>query len=83
MARSNRCLASSKSSTADRSESIPPALVLIEPHADRPQPVTLGADKAYDFVMGLREKAVTPYVAQNTNGRRSATDDPFYSPLTT
>ena len=30
------------------------ALALIEPHADRPQPVTLGADKGYDageFVM--------------------------------
>src|ERR1700731_4051199 len=24
------------------------ALALIEPHADRPQPVTLGADKGYD-----------------------------------
>jgi IS5 family transposase len=44
-----------------------------------PQPVTLGADKGYDvgdFVMELREKAVTPHahVAQNTNGRRSAID---------
>jgi IS5 family transposase len=41
------------------------------------QPVTLGADKGYDvgdFVMELREKAVTPHVAQNTNGRRSAID---------
>ena len=53
------------------------ALALIEPHADRPQPITLGADKGYDtsdFVMELREKAVTPHVAQNTNGRRSAID---------
>jgi transposase len=53
------------------------ALALIEPHADRPQPVTLGADKGYDtgdFVMELREKAVTPHVAQNTNRRRSAID---------
>ena len=53
------------------------ALALIEPHADRPQPVTLGADKGYDvgdFVMELREKAVTPHVAQSTNGRRSAID---------
>ena len=24
------------------------ALALIEPHADRPQPITLGADKGYD-----------------------------------
>jgi hypothetical protein len=53
------------------------ALALIEPHADRPQPVILGADKGYDvgdFVMELREKAVTPHVAQSTNGRRSAID---------
>ena len=53
------------------------ALALIEPQADRPQPVTLGADKSYDasdFVLELREKAVTPHVAQNTNRRRSAID---------
>jgi hypothetical protein len=53
------------------------ALALIEPHADRPQPVTLGADKGYDtsdFVMELRDKAVTPHVAQNQSGRRSAID---------
>jgi hypothetical protein len=50
---------------------------LIEPHADRPQPITLAADKGYDsveFVMELREKAVTPHIAQNTSGRRSAID---------
>jgi hypothetical protein len=53
------------------------ALALIEPRADRPQSVTLGADKAYDtgnFVLELREQAVTPHVAQNTSGRRSAID---------
>jgi transposase len=53
------------------------ALVLIEPHAERPQPVTLGADKGYDsadFVAELRERTVTPHVAQNQNGRRSAID---------
>ena len=53
------------------------ALALIEPHADRPQPVTLGADKGYDtgdFVMELRDKAVTPHLAQNQSGRRSAID---------
>ncbi len=53
------------------------ALALIEPHAERPQPVTLGADKGYDageFVMELRDKAVTPHVAQNTSARRSAID---------
>jgi IS5 family transposase len=49
-------------------------LPLIESHADRPQPVTLDADKGYDasdFVTELRDKAVTPHVAQNQNGRRS------------
>ena len=53
------------------------ALALIEPHADRPRPVTLAADKAYDtadFVMELRERTVTPHVAQNQSGRRSAID---------
>ncbi len=38
---------------------------------------TLGADKAYDtreFVAGLRERKVTPHVAQNTSRRRSAID---------
>jgi transposase len=54
------------------------ALTLIEPHAAAPQSVTLGADKGYDsadFVTSLRDKAVTPHVAQNTSGRRSAIDD--------
>ena len=40
-------------------------------------PRTLGADKAYDtraFVQGLRAQGVTPHVAQNTSGRRSAVD---------
>lgn len=40
-------------------------------------PVTLGADKAYDtldFVAGLRRLGVTPHVAQNNKGRRSAID---------
>jgi transposase len=53
------------------------AVALIEPHADRPMPITLGADKAYDtadFVMELREHAVTPHLAQNRSGRRSAID---------
>lgn len=39
--------------------------------------VTLGADRAYDaadFVMEARELNVTPHVAQNTAGRRSAID---------
>jgi transposase len=53
------------------------ALHMIEPHADRPQAVTLGADKAYDaedFVNELRSMKVTPHVAQNTAGRSSAID---------
>ncbi|MCW3477488.1 IS5 family transposase [Limobrevibacterium gyesilva] len=53
------------------------ALHLIEPHADRPQPITLGGDKGFDtqdFVAELREINVTPHVAQNDNGRRSAID---------
>ena len=39
--------------------------------------VTLGADKAYDtrdFVAATRHLGVTPHVAQNTSGRRSAID---------
>ncbi len=50
---------------------------LIEPHADRPQKVTLGGDKGFDtqdFVAELREINVTAHVAQNTNERRSAID---------
>jgi transposase len=53
------------------------ALHMIEPRADRPRAITLGADKAYDaedFVNELRAMNVTPHVAQNTNGRSSAID---------
>lgn len=53
------------------------ALHMIEPQADRPQAITLGADKAYDvedFVNELRSMKVTPHVAQNTSGRSSAID---------
>ena len=53
------------------------ALSLIELFADRPRPVTLGADKGYDsgdFVMECRENAVTPHLAQNQSGRCSAID---------
>jgi transposase len=53
------------------------ALHLIAPHADRPNPVTLGGDKGFDardFVAELREVNVTPHLAQNTSGRRSAID---------
>jgi transposase len=51
------------------------ALHMIEPHADRPQAITLGADKGYDaedFVNELRSMQVTPHVARNISGRRSA-----------
>src|SRR5690606_2859423 len=53
------------------------ALRMIEPRADRPHSITLGADKGYDsagFVNDLRTMGVTPHVAQNLSGRRSAID---------
>jgi hypothetical protein len=53
------------------------ALHMIEPRADRPTAITLGADKAYDaedFVNELRSIKVTAHVAQNTSGRSSAID---------
>jgi transposase len=40
-------------------------------------PATLGTDRGFDardFVMELRERRVTPHIAQNTNGPRSAID---------
>jgi transposase len=52
------------------------AFDMVEPHADRPQAITLGGDKGYDaadFVMELREINVTPHIARNTT-RRSAID---------
>jgi transposase len=53
------------------------ALSMIEPRADRPRAISLGADKAYDaedFVNELRSMNVRAHVAQNTSGRRSAID---------
>ena len=53
------------------------ALAMIEPHADRPTAITLGADKGYDaedFVNELRSMNVTPHLARNTSRRRSAID---------
>ena len=53
------------------------ALHMIEPRADRPHSITLGADRGYDsrdFVNRLRTMGVTPHVAQNVSGRRSAID---------
>jgi transposase len=50
---------------------------LIAPHADRAGRITLGGDKGFDtrdFVTEMREINVTPHVAQNDNGRRSAID---------
>jgi hypothetical protein len=52
------------------------ALDMIEPRADRPNPITLAGDKGFDaadFIMELREINVTPHIAQNTS-RRSAVD---------
>jgi hypothetical protein len=49
------------------------ALALIEPHAERAQPISLGADNAHNsagFVTELCEKAVTPLVAQTRAGAR-------------
>lgn len=57
------------------------AVELITPHAEAPgraEPVTLGADKGYDtqdFAAELGEIDVTPHVARNLAGRRSAIDD--------
>ena len=51
------------------------ALHMIEPRADRPRRITLGADKGYDaedFVSELRSLNVAPHVAART--RRSALD---------
>jgi hypothetical protein len=44
---------------------------------DRPKPITLGADKAYDaedFVNELRSMNATRHMARNTSGRSSAID---------
>ena len=53
------------------------ALEMIEPFADQPRAITLGADRGYDaadFVEELRTLKVRPHVAQNVSGRRSAID---------
>lgn len=53
------------------------ALTMIEPRADRPKAISVGADKAYDtedFVNELRSMNVRAHVAQNTSGRRSSID---------
>jgi transposase len=61
------------SGTAEREA----ALVMLDRQPGSRHRVTLGADKAYDthdFVRACRERQVTPHVAQNTSGRRSAID---------
>jgi IS5 family transposase len=53
------------------------ALSMIEPRADRPKAISLGADKGYDaedFVNELKSMNVRPHVAQNDTGRRSNID---------
>lgn len=53
------------------------ALVMLDRQPGNHHRGTLGADKAYDtqdFVAACRERPVTPHVAQNTTGRRSAID---------
>ena len=53
------------------------ALLMIEPRADRPRAITLGADKGYDaedFINELRSMRVTPHIARNISGRRSRID---------
>ena len=50
---------------------------MIEPHADRPRAITLGADRGYDaadFVEELRTLNVRLHAAQNFSSRRSAID---------
>ena len=47
------------------------ALAMIEPHADRPKRITVGADKGFDtedFVNELRSMNVTPHVAAKAKG---------------
>jgi hypothetical protein len=59
------------------------ALALIEPHAERAQPISLGADNARnsaDFVTELREKVVTAQVVQNqSRGRPIASRGPRFT----
>lgn len=53
------------------------ALAMLDRQPGSRHRVTLGADKAYDtqdFVAACRERQITPHVAQNTSGRRSAID---------
>lgn len=54
------------------------ALVMLDRRPARGRRATLAGDKNYDtreFVASCRERRVTPHVAQNTSGRRSAIDN--------
>jgi transposase len=53
------------------------AALLMLDRQKRRRRITLGADKGYDsreFIRELRQRQVTPHVAQNQTGRRSAVD---------
>jgi len=66
-------LVSQATGTAERDA----ALVMLDRRRGPRKRVTLGADKGYDtraFIEALREREVTPHVAQHTNRRRSAID---------
>lgn len=59
--------------TAERESGV----TMVKRYAHRRKRVTLGADKGYDtrqFVSDCRQAKVTPHVAQNISGRRSAID---------
>jgi transposase len=61
------------SGTAERDAAL--AMLDMKPPSKR---VTLGGDRGYDtggFVEALRQRKVTPHVAQNDSGRRSAIDE--------
>lgn len=54
------------------------ALVMLDRRPSQSRRVTLGGDKSYDtreFVASCRKRQVTPHVAQNMRGRRSAIDE--------
>jgi hypothetical protein len=58
---------------------------MIEPRADRPRPITLGADKAHDaedFFNELRSMNATPHVAQNNCARERQGLGPYSDRLT-
>jgi transposase len=53
------------------------AVTMLDRRPSQGHRVTLGADKGYDareFIAACKQRRVTPHVAQNTRGRRSAID---------